>query len=146
MSTVNSAASSHRPVVQVKLPPGELDFVSQAGDLQPWLYNIFSQLHEAPELSFEETATSALVHTQLQQHNIAFTVPVARICLLASVGHESPVVYLRADVDALPVEEEAPQHCRSSACLPSMHFHDLVQMKEGMCSSHFSHGKSLQVC
>lgn len=83
------------------------DFVSYAGDLQPWLYRVFSQLHEAPELSFEETATSALVQAQLQQHNISSQVRIAKTGVLASIGHGSPVVYLRADMDALPISEEA---------------------------------------
>lgn len=82
------------------------DFVYQAGELQPWLYSVFSQLHQTPELSFEETATSSLVQLQLQQHNIAFVAPVAKTGIIASVGHGSPVVYLRADMDALPISEE----------------------------------------
>ena len=81
--------------------------MKQAGDSQPWLKNVFTKLHEAPELSFEETATSALVQSQLQQHNITFSAPIANTGVLASVGHGSPVVYLRADMDALPISEEA---------------------------------------
>lgn len=88
------------------LDPGAPDFVYQASDLQPWLYNVFSQLHQAPELSFEETATSSLVQSQLQQHNIAFIAPIAKTGVIASVGDGSPVVYLRADMDALPISEE----------------------------------------
>ena len=83
------------------------DFVSHAGDLQPWLCRVFSQFHEAPELSFEETATSALVQAQLQQHNISVQPRIAKTGVLASIGRGSPVVYLRADMDALPISEEA---------------------------------------
>ncbi|KAL3139560.1 hypothetical protein ABBQ38_003880 [Trebouxia sp. C0009 RCD-2024] len=92
---------------------GAPDFVYQASDLQPWLYNVFSQLHQAPELSFEETATSSLVQSQLQQHNIAFIAPIAKTGVIASVGDGSPVVYLRADMDALPISEEMSHLLRS---------------------------------
>ena len=83
------------------------DFVSHAGELQPWLYRIFNQLHEGPELSFEETATSALVQAQLQQHNISSHARIAKTGVIASIGRGRPVVYLRADMDALPISEEA---------------------------------------
>lgn len=83
------------------------DFISHARDLQPWLYSIFSHLHEAPELSFTEMATSALVQAQLEQRNITSYARIAKTGVIASVGRGTPVVYLRADIDALPISEEA---------------------------------------
>lgn len=89
------------------------DFISHALDLQPWLNSIFLHLHEAPELSFTEIATSALVQAQLEQHNITSHARIAETFaetgVIASVGRGSPVVYLRADMDALPISEE-PSH------------------------------------
>ena len=93
--------------------------MKQAGDLQPWLMDVFTKLHEAPELSFEETATSALVQSQLHQDNITFSAPIAKTGVLASVGHGRPVVYLRADMDALPIRKRLTFSGDCCSCLLS---------------------------
>jgi amidohydrolase len=63
-------------------------------------------LHRNPEVSFSEHETSAFVAGTLE----GFGLPVERpteTSVMARVGSGGPVVALRADIDALPIEEES---------------------------------------
>lgn len=66
-------------------------------------------LHQFPELSFQEYETSRYIKTVLQSYGIAFE-EVADTGVIARVeGKLSPsdrTVILRADIDALPIQEE----------------------------------------
>ena len=64
-------------------------------------------LHQNPELSFEEVQTSAFVQERLRDLNIPFTSGIGGYGAVANLqGHRpGPVVALRADMDALPIQE-----------------------------------------
>jgi amidohydrolase len=64
-------------------------------------------LHQNPELSFEEVQTSAFVQERLRDLNIPFTTGIGGYGVVANLqGHRpGPVVALRADMDALPIQE-----------------------------------------
>jgi len=64
-------------------------------------------LHQNPELSFEEVQTSAFVQKRLRDLNIPFTAGIGGYGVVANLqGHRpGPVVALRADMDALPIQE-----------------------------------------
>ena len=64
-------------------------------------------LHQHPELSFEEYNTSAFIQDQLRQLDIPFTT-MANTGVVALVKGDLPgeqVIALRADIDALPIQE-----------------------------------------
>lgn len=70
------------------------------------LVGIRRQLHGNPELGFTEFQTSALVQQQLAALDIPFeTVAVTGVIGTIQKG-AGPVVVLRADMDALPIQEE----------------------------------------
>src|SRR5438445_75759 len=74
-------------------------------------------LHQHPELGFEETRTSALVADRLRALGYAVTTGVGRtgvVGLLDGGAKGGRCVMLRADMDALPVEEatDAPYRSR----------------------------------
>jgi len=65
-------------------------------------------LHRHPELSGEEHATSKTVQEKLREHGIPFIAGYAKTGVLGMVegGRQGKTVALRADMDALPIQEE----------------------------------------
>ncbi len=74
-----------------------------ADDIREWRRAI----HRNPELGFAEEKTSALVRSVLTDLEIPFQAGVARTGVVATIkGSRSTTVGLRADMDALPIEEK----------------------------------------
>uniref|UniRef100_A0A9I9CWC2 Peptidase M20 dimerisation domain-containing protein n=2 Tax=Cucumis melo TaxID=3656 RepID=A0A9I9CWC2_CUCME len=94
-------------------PPLELsrltrDLLESARDPEffEWLVRTRRKLHENPELAFEEFETSEFIRTELESVGINFNWPVAKTGIVASVGSGAhPWFALRADMDALPIQE-----------------------------------------
>lgn len=75
--------------------------------LQPWLSERYRALHRVPERLFALHKTSAYVRAQLDALGVRYAFPVAETGVVAEVGDgRGPVVLLRADMDALPIEEQ----------------------------------------
>jgi len=70
-----------------------------------WLRHVRRPLHEHPELKWEEEQTSALIRQELDRIGVAYEYPVAKHGVVAILGNsDAPVVALRADMDALPIQ------------------------------------------
>jgi len=81
---------------------------------QDWMVGIRRELHRHPELMYEEVRTSTLVCRVLDELGIPFQFPVAETGVVAILGDgQGPCVALRADMDALPIVEEADIDFRS---------------------------------
>lgn len=71
-----------------------------------WLKKVRRRLHEYPELSFQEYQTSQLIRSELDSIGVHYNWPVAKTGLIASIGSGGPPFFsLRADMDALPIQE-----------------------------------------
>ncbi|KAI3816822.1 hypothetical protein L1987_16527 [Smallanthus sonchifolius] len=70
-----------------------------------WIKNIRREIHEYPELAFEEIKTSLVIRRELEKMSIGYRWPVAKTGVVAMTGSGlSPFVALRADMDALPIQ------------------------------------------
>ena len=89
-------------------PTSPAALLAEAEALQPWLQSVRRELHMRPETMYEEFETSSLVRRELAAMGVAFEHPVAVTGVVATIGTgRAPVVGLRADMDALPMEELA---------------------------------------
>ncbi|KFK28293.1 hypothetical protein AALP_AA8G497500 [Arabis alpina] len=71
-----------------------------------WLVGIRRNIHEHPELGYEEVETSKVVRAELDKMGVSYDHPVAVTGVIGSVGTgQAPFVALRADMDALPMQE-----------------------------------------
>lgn len=66
-------------------------------------------LHQHPELSFKEFETSKFIQKQLSEDGISFTTGYVETGIVALIKGKNPdkkTILLRADMDALPIEEK----------------------------------------
>ena len=95
----------------------------------PDLEDMYRWLHQNPELSFQERATAGMVEAELR--GLGFTV-LTGIGGTGVVGvlenGAGPVVLLRADMDALPVEEQTGLEYASHARSMDQHGRDVPVM------------------
>jgi len=79
-----------------------------ARQLAPEFIEVRHHLHAHPELSYQEFETSKFVQQKLVEYNIPFEVKATTgvIGLIEGKNPGSRVVALRADMDALPIEEQ----------------------------------------
>ena len=79
----------------------------ESKSISDWIIKIRRELHEHPELMYEEFKTCELIRRELDKLDITYKHPVAETGVLASIGNgNGPCVALRADMDALPIHEE----------------------------------------
>lgn len=76
--------------------------------LQPHLIKWRRQLHQCPELGFQEYQTAEFISQKLQEWGINHQTGIAKTGIVANIpGHrKGPVLAIRADMDALPIQEE----------------------------------------
>ncbi len=78
----------------------------EADQLAPWLVDLRHQLHRIPEPGFEEYKTQALIMRTLDELGIEYDAQRTWIIALIRGGQPGPTVALRADMDALPIQEQ----------------------------------------
>jgi amidohydrolase len=82
-----------------------MTLLTQAAEIEQEIIGWRRQIHQHPELGFEETRTANLVAEQLRAMGLEVEVGVGITGVVARIGEGRPAVGIRADMDALPIQE-----------------------------------------
>lgn len=87
-------------------PGAEIDQLVRA--IEPRLIELRRDIHSHPETGFDTVRTAALVARELREMGLEPKTGVGRTGVLAEIkgGRPGPCLILRADMDALPIQEE----------------------------------------
>jgi carboxypeptidase Ss1 len=91
------------------------ELVKEAKELEPKIIEIRRMIHANPELAYKEIATSKLVARELKALGIEVKSGIGGTGVMGTIksGKNGKVVALRADMDALPVQEEVDVEFKS---------------------------------
>ena len=80
---------------------------AQIRDLQTNLVAWRRELHQKPELGFQEQITAEFISSKLRKWDIPYQAEIAKTGIVATIASNSPgkVLAIRADMDALPIQE-----------------------------------------
>ena len=92
-----------------------MDFLKEAMIIEPEIIKIRREIHQRPELAYHEIETAKIVADRLEAMGIEVKQKVGGTGVLGTLkgSGEGSVVALRADMDALPMEEMADVEFRS---------------------------------
>jgi len=95
--------------------------LEQAQKIENQLTDWRRDIHMHPELGFQETRTAALVAEVLESVGCRVQTGVGRTGVVAELGEGQPIVALRADMDALPIQEanDVPYASQTPGVMPA---------------------------
>ncbi|WP_455366375.1 M20 metallopeptidase family protein [Kaarinaea lacus] len=80
--------------------------LDRAHTIKDFIVNTRREIHQHPELGYQETNTAKLVAHQLDELGVPYQTGFARTGVIAELRQgEGPCVLVRADMDALPIQE-----------------------------------------
>ena len=79
--------------------------INKAKKLQSEMIAWRRDIHMHPELGFEEKRTSALIAERMEEMGYRVKTGIGKTGVVAELGEGKPVVAIRADMDALPIQE-----------------------------------------
>ena len=79
---------------------------TRAKEIQGDIINWRREIHQNPELSFQELKTAELISKNLQEMGLKVKTGVAKTGVVGVLGEGKPAIGIRADMDALPLQEE----------------------------------------
>src|SRR5262245_15085351 len=81
--------------------------LEQAQALAGELVRLRRDLHQHPELSFQEVRTAGVVAQMLEELGLTVKTGVGRTGVVGELGSgDGPTIAIRADMDALPIQEQ----------------------------------------
>lgn len=86
-----------------------MDIQKEYFQIKEEIINIRRKIHQNPEVGYNEFETSKTICECLDKYNIKYTYPIATTGICAYVGNENKgkIILIRADMDALPINEES---------------------------------------
>ena len=85
-----------------------INWFERAQELFPYSQSVRRDLHQHPELGYKEVRTAGIIANELRALDLEVTTGIAETGVVALLEGENPgpVVLLRFDMDALPVDEQ----------------------------------------
>ena len=107
-------------------------------ELEQHTLSLRHEIHENPELSFHEFKTSALVKRELERIGVPYEESPVKPGIIATIDSGKPgkFLLLRADMDALPIQENTGLSFESKvpnvmhACGHDIHTSNLLAVAE----------------
>jgi amidohydrolase len=94
--------------------PDVSTILSELASCRPWQEDFYRHLHQHPELSHQEHETASAVAVRLRDSGLEVSERIGGTGVVGRLRNgEGPCVLLRADMDALPVQELADVDYRS---------------------------------
>ncbi len=88
-----------------------MNLLEQARSLAADLTAIRRDLHQNPELSFQEVRTAGIAAKEMEALGFSVRTGIGRTGVIAELDNgEGPLIALRADMDALPIKEANTHH------------------------------------
>jgi amidohydrolase len=112
-------------------------------NIKDYIIKIRRQIHEYPEIGFEEYRTQKLITSELKKMGVKFSVTKQKTGVIAIIPGKSKnnVIGFRADMDALPIEEDSNKIYKSKiknrmhACGHDSHVAMLLGLAKFLSSS-----------
>jgi len=83
---------------------------AEASTMMKWIVETRRRLHRVPELMYDLTETAAIVRAVLDELSVPYKYPIASHGIVGTIGSgRQPVIALRSDMDALPINEVAQE-------------------------------------
>jgi amidohydrolase len=79
--------------------------LARAQALEATIVQVRRDVHRHPELGFEEHRTAQLIADKLESLGVAVTTGVGKTGVVGDLGEGRPRVAIRADIDALPIQD-----------------------------------------
>ncbi|MCJ7535803.1 MAG: amidohydrolase [Anaerolineales bacterium] len=85
-----------------------VDFIGEARELSPYTREMRRDFHRNPELGFQEVRTAGIVARDLMELGLEVSTGVGKTGVVATLegAQPGPVLLVRFDMDALPIQEE----------------------------------------
>ncbi|MBQ8748594.1 MAG: amidohydrolase [Oscillospiraceae bacterium] len=80
-----------------------------------YIIGVYRELHKVPEIGFDLPKSTAIICRELDAIGIPYTQEIGKSCIIATLneGVGNKTIALRADFDALPIQEETGLACAS---------------------------------
>jgi amidohydrolase len=119
-----------------------INYIEEAQKLFPYTQALRRDFHQHPELGFRELRSSEIIHRELTEMGLAVSSGVAETGVIAILEGKRPgsVILVRADMDALPINEETNAEYASEvpgvmhACGHDGHMAILLSVAKLLCA------------
>ncbi len=73
-----------------------------------YIVKVYRELHQVPEIGFDLPKSAAIITRELDAIGVPYTTEIGQSCIIATLneGVGSKTIAIRADYDALPIQEE----------------------------------------